>query len=136
MISQNAEAVPYQAVPYMASMEPSLSIPRELERERERQTVLYHEIIAFVIMLLVPLVVVLVGNCINVQEEYAMQDLREEVMTMTQENAVAKLEVSRLDAPVRIETIAEKKLGMALPIRAVYGATSKQAHTLVGYNGD
>lgn len=59
---------------------------------------------------------------INIQEEYRMQRIRSEVMTMAKENAVDKLEVSRLEAPVRIQQIAEQKLKMSLPVRAVYGS--------------
>ena len=44
-----------------------------------------------------------------------MQRIRSEVMTMAKENAVDKLEVSRLEAPVRIQQIAEQKLKMSLP---------------------
>ena len=42
-------------------------------------------------------------------------------MEMTNSNAVLKLEVSKLEAPVRIQKIAELNLGMRLPAHALYG---------------
>ena len=46
---------------------------------------------------------------------------RSAVMEMTKSNAVLKLEVSKLEAPVRIQKIAELNLGMRLPAHALYG---------------
>ena len=50
-----------------------------------------------------------------------MQQVRAEVMSLEKENSVLKLEVPRLNAPVRIQKLAETKLGMRLPVRNVYG---------------
>ena len=46
---------------------------------------------------------------------------KKQVMEMTKSNAVLKLEVSKLEAPVRIQKIAELNLGMRLPAHALYG---------------
>lgn len=73
-------------------------------------------------MILFPVMLLVFLSGINIQEEYRMQRIRSEVMTMAKENAVDKLEVSRLEAPVRIQQIAEQKLKMSLPVRTVYGS--------------
>ncbi|MDY4877451.1 MAG: cell division protein FtsL, partial [Dialister sp.] len=74
------------------------------------------------LMILFPVMLLVFLSGINIQEEYRMQRIRSEVMTMAKENAVDKLEVSRLEAPVRIQQIAEQKLKMSLPVRVVYGS--------------
>ena len=106
-----------QVMDYMPSMPESVAAPHRIEREKSDSSYFFHDII---LGTLVMLLVFLSG--INIQEEYRMQRIRSEVMTMAKENAVDKLEVSRLEAPVRIQQIAEQKLKMSLPVRAVYGS--------------
>ena len=72
-------------------------------------------------MLIMPVVLMLFLQGINAQEEHVMLESRSAVMEMTKSNAVLKLEVSKLEAPVRIQKIAELNLGMRLPAHALYG---------------
>lgn len=116
MVSQNV-----QMMDYMASMPQGIAVPREREREESSSRSLFHNVILGIIMILMPFLASTVLNGINVQAEYHMQQVRAEVMNLEKENSVLKLEVSRLNAPVRIQKLAETKLGMRLPVRNVYG---------------
>lgn len=116
MVSQNV-----QMMDYVGSMPRGIAIPREREREESSHGSLFHNVILGIIMILMPFLVSTILNGINVQAEYHMQQVRAEVMSLEKENSVLKLEVSRLNAPVRIQKLAETKLGMRLPVRNVYG---------------
>ena len=120
MVSQNV-----QMVNYMSSMSGTVAIPREREesREREEGQSLFNDVILGIALILLPFLVSTLLNSINVQAEYNMQQVRSEVMTLEKENSVLKLEVARLNAPVRIQQLAEKKLGMRLPVRNIYGSS-------------
>ena len=111
-----------QVIDYMPSMPESVAASRWIERERSDSSYFFHDIILGTLMILLPVMLLVFLSGINIQEEYRMQRIRSEVMTMAKENAVDKLEVSRLEAPVRIQQIAEQKLKMSLPVRAVYGS--------------
>ena len=122
-----------QVMDYMPSMPGSVTASRRIERERSDSSYFFHDIIWGTLMILFPVMLLVFLSGINIQEEYRMQRIRSEVMTMgrkrrcaamtmAKENAVDKLEVSRLEAPVRIQQIAEQKLKMSLPVRAVYGS--------------
>ena len=110
-----------QVMGYMPSMSESVA-PRRIEHEKSDSSYFFHDVILGMLMILLPVMLLVFLNGINIQEEYRMQRIRSEVMTMAKENAVDKLEVSRLEAPVRIQQIAEQKLKMSLPVRAVYGS--------------
>lgn len=110
-----------QVMGYMPSMPESVA-PRRIEHEKSDSSYFFHDVILGMLMILFPVMLLVFLNGINIQEEYRMQRIRSEVMTMAKENAVDKLEVSRLEAPVRIQQIAEQKLKMSLPVRAVYGS--------------
>ena len=111
-----------QVMDYMPSMPESVAASRRIERERSDSSYVFHDVILGTLMILFPVMLLVFLSGINIQEEYRMQRIRSEVMTMAKENAVDKLEVSRLEAPVRIQQIAEQKLKMSLPVRAVYGS--------------
>ena len=111
-----------QVMDYMPSMPESVVAPHRIEREKSDSSYFFHDIILGTLMILFPVMLLVFLSGINIQEEYRMQRIRSEVMTMAKENAVDKLEVSRLEAPVRIQQIAEQKLKMSLPVRAVYGS--------------
>lgn len=110
-----------QVMGYMPSMPESVA-PRRIEHEKSDSSYFFHDVILGTLMILLPVMLLVFLNGINIQEEYRMQRIRSEVMTMAKENAVDKLEVSRLEAPVRIQQIAEQKLKMSLPVRVVYGS--------------
>lgn len=57
------------------------------------------------------------------QKSYDMQELRTEIIALEKQNAVARLEVARLESPARIQRIAETELGMLVPQRAIYGSS-------------
>lgn len=116
MVSQNV-----QMMDYVGSMPREIAILREREREESSHGSLFHNVILGIVMILMPFLVSTILNGINVQAEYHMQQVRAEVMSLEKENSVLKLEVSRLNAPVRIQKLAETKLGMRLPVRNVYG---------------
>lgn len=111
-----------QVMDYMPSMPESVAASRRIERERSDSSYFFYDVILGTLMILFPVMLLVFLSGINIQEEYRMQRIRSEVMTMAKENAVDKLEVSRLEAPVRIQQIAEQKLKMSLPVRAVYGS--------------
>ena len=116
MISQNADAIGYiSSIP-----EREAASPRVL-REGVASGAVFRNVIWVIGMILFPVALAVLLSGANAEEEYRMQGIRHEVMTMAKENAVMKLEVSRLEAPVRVQQIAETKLGMSLPLRAVYG---------------
>ena len=131
MISQNV-----QMMDYMASMPQDIAVPRQREREESSSRSLFHNVILGIIMILMPFLASTILNGVNVQKglkgsgrsipEYHMQQVRAEVMNLEKENSVLKLEVSRLNAPVRIQKLAETKLGMRLPVRNVYGGVEAQ----------
>lgn len=121
MISQNV-----QMMDYMASMPQDIAVPRQREREESSSRSLFHNVILGIIMILMPFLASTILNGVNVQAEYHMQQVRAEVMNLEKENSVLKLEVSRLNAPVRIQKLAEIKLGMRLPVRNVYGGVEAQ----------
>ncbi|WP_301872049.1 cell division protein FtsL [uncultured Dialister sp.] len=116
MVSQNV-----QMMDYMSSMPRGIAIPRERAKEEASSGSLIHHVVLGIIMILLPFMAATILHGFNVQAEYNMQQVRAEVMSLEKENSVLKLEVSRLDAPVRIQKIAETKLGMRLPSRNVYG---------------
>lgn len=121
MISQNV-----QMMDYMASMPQDIAVPRQREREESSSRSLFHNVILGIIMILMPFLASTILNGVNVQAEYHMQQVRAEVMNLEKENSVLKLEVSRLNAPVRIQKLAETKLGMRLAVRNVYGGVEAQ----------
>lgn len=121
MISQNV-----QMMDYMASMPQDIAVPRQREREESSSRSLFHNVILGIIMILLPFLASTILNGVNVQAEYHMQQVRAEVMNLEKENSVLKLEVSRLNAPVRIQKLAEIKLDMRLPVRNVYGGVEAQ----------
>ena len=58
---------------------------------------------------------------LNAQQEYKMQVLRSEVISIAKENATLQLDVAKLEAPARIQNIAETQLGMQVATSAIYG---------------
>lgn len=110
----------------MASMPQDIAVPRQREREESSSRSLFHNVILGIIMILMPFLASTILNGVNVQAEYHMQQVRAEVMNLEKENSVLKLEVSRLNAPVRIQKLAETKLGMRLPVCNVYGGVEAQ----------
>ena len=67
-------------------------------------------------------------NGLMIQEEYHMAGLRTEIMSLERENDTDRMEVARLEAPARIEEIAEQDLGMVVPGKAVFGSADQTAH--------
>ena len=49
------------------------------------------------------------------------QVLRSEVISIAKENATLQLDVAKLEAPARIQNIAETQLGMQVATSAIYG---------------
>ena len=117
MLYQNAQMVRFG---YTAAADYSVS-DAGIGRSSERDTLFSLQIkrVFYAALMLVVLMLFLQG--INAQEEHVMLESRSAVMEMTKSNAVLKLEVSKLEAPVRIQKIAELNLGMRLPAHALYG---------------
>ncbi len=116
MISQNAETISY-----MPSIPERATASSQVLQEGAISHALWRDAVCTLVLILTYVVLMVFMNSINVQEEFRIQGIRREVMTMAKENDVMKLEVSRLEAPVRVQQIAESKLGMSLPLGAVYG---------------
>ena len=122
-------------VNYLSSMSSGMTIPQEIEHKQKLTGSIFHDAVLGISMMLLPFLIGTFLNSVNVQAEYNMQQIRAEVMGMEKGNSILKLEVARLDAPVRIQKIAEKKLGMKFPVRNVYGASEKltaAVHTVMG----
>ena len=118
MVSQNI-----QTMNYVTSVPEQMTVSSSCETDRDAALSgrIFHQVICAIALILAPVFLLVLFNGINVQKEYAMQSLRSEVMTMAKENDVMRLEVSKLEAPVRIQHIAEKELHMSLPLRVIHG---------------
>ncbi|MEE3452098.1 cell division protein FtsL [Dialister sp.] len=110
-----------QSVDYINSMPTDIVISGKKDYESTRG--IFHNVILGILMILMPFMISTFLNSVNVQSEYNMQRIRAEVMTLEKQNVVMKLEVTKLSAPVRIQKIAETKLGMNLPVRNIYGSS-------------
>lgn len=113
MLYQNAQMVRFG---YTAAADYSVS-DAGIGRSSERDTLFSLQIkrvFYAALMMIMPVVLMLFLQGINAQEEHVMLESRSAVMEMTKSNAVLKLEVSKLEAPVRIQKIAELNLGMRL----------------------
>lgn len=104
----------------------TVSASDHLERVRFISGSLGNDLIRGLILFFICVVAVGWFKTINVQKEYAIQELRTEVISLTRENEVSRLEIARLDSPVCIQKIAETKLGMSVPTVAVYGRNDKR----------
>ena len=115
MLYQNAQMVRFG---YTAAADYSVS-DAGIGRSSERDTLFSLQIkrvFYAALMLIMPVVLMLFLQGINAQEEHVMLESRSAVMEMTKSTAVSKLE-----APDRIQKIAELNLGMRLPAHALYG---------------
>lgn len=72
-------------------------------------------------LLFIPVLALYFFSGMNAQQEYKMQVLRSEVISIAKENATLQLDVAKLEAPARIQNIAETQLGMQVATRAIYG---------------
>ena len=61
-------------------------------------------------------------NAYLVQQSYEMQRLRSDIIALEKSNEVMRLEVAKLESPLRIQHIAETRLGMHVPKHAIYGS--------------
>ena len=113
MVSQNIQTMNYvTSIPEHMTVSSSY----EVDRDAALSGRIFHQVLWAIALILAPVFLLVLFNGINVQKEYAMQNLRSEVMTMAKEN-----DVMRLEAPVRIQQIAEKELQMSLPLRVIHG---------------
>ena len=69
----------------------------------------------------IPVLALYFFSGMNAQQEYKMQVLRSEVISIAKENATLQLDVAKLEAPARIQNIAETQLGMQVATSAIYG---------------
>ncbi len=115
MVSQNIQAMNY--VTSMSEHAPVATVGRGAISSSR----VFKHVFWTVILILIPVFLMVIFNSINVQKEYTMQGIRSDVMRMAKENDVMRLEVSKLEAPIRIQKIAETQLKMSLPLKAVYG---------------
>ncbi|MDY6084349.1 MAG: cell division protein FtsL [Dialister sp.] len=117
MISEDVRAINYRYINATASDSAAGQI-----RVKETDFRFIKEIVAFVFVAGVLLGFTYFCRGVNAQEEFAAQNLRAEVMTLDRDNARLRLDVAKLEAPQRIQRIAEKKLGMTVPSGAIYGS--------------
>lgn len=116
MVSQNI-----QTIQYAETMPEEYSSSPAFEKNRTFANPLCKLGLQVFLLISIPFILLAFFNGINTQKDYALQSLRSQVTTMAKENDVMKLEVSKLEAPVRIQQIAETKLHMHLPERTIYG---------------
>ncbi len=115
MMSQNV-----QTMNYAVSM-PTMTASHPIERDTISSSKVFYHVFWALFLLLIPVCMEVMCNGINIQKEYDIQTIRRDVMTMQRDNDLLKLQVSKLDAPIRIQQIAEKELKMTLPLRTIYG---------------
>lgn len=72
-------------------------------------------------LLFIPVLALYFFSGMNAQQEYKMQVLRSEVISIAKENATLQLDVAKLEAPARIQNIAETQLGMQVATSDIYG---------------
>lgn len=106
------------------------TVPRSVVIAKPRaakKEISVREVAMALLIICLPLITMYFCNGINAQQEYALQELRAQVMTLHQENEADRLEVSKLEAPQRIQKIAEKDLGMKVPGSAVFGSDTLES---------
>lgn len=107
---------------YSQTISRSVGTARESEAARVHSNVAFKDIALALLIIFIPVVSIYILGGINAQEEYSLQGMRAQVMDLYQQNETEKLEVSKLEAPQRIQAIAEKDLGMQVPDAAVFGS--------------
>ena len=107
---------------YSHTIPRSVGVAREREAARVHSNVAFKDIALALFIIFIPVVSIYILGGINAQEEYSLQGMRAQVMDLYQQNETEKLEVSKLEAPQRIQAIAEKDLGMQVPDTAVFGS--------------
>ena len=76
----------------------------------------FYQVFISLSLLFIPVLALYFFSGMNAQQEYKMQVLRSEVISIAKENATLQLE-----APARIQNIAETQLGMQVATSAIYG---------------
>lgn len=61
-------------------------------------------------------------KALNTQMGYQVVKMQENVVSLTKSNEMLRLDTAELKAPGRIQTIAEKELGMVMPNEFVYSS--------------
>ena len=117
MISQDIRAINYRYIHAAAADTLAGQV-----RVEETEARFIHEIIVFLVIACMLLAFTYIFRGVNAQEEFATQNLRAEVMTLDKGNARLRLDVAKLEAPQRIQAIAEEKLGMTVPTGTIYGS--------------
>lgn len=118
MISQDVRTMNYRYI----NAQTADSASEKLEIE-QKDVLFIHEFVVFLIIACTLLTATYLFRGVNAQEEFAVQNLRAEVMNLDKDNARLRLDVATLEAPQRIQTIAEKKLGMTVPTDTIYGSS-------------
>lgn len=86
----------------------------------------FYQVLISLSLLFIPVLALYFFSGMNAQQEYKMQVLRSEVISIAKENATLQLDVAKLEAPARIQNIAETQLGMQVATSAVYGRTEAE----------
>lgn len=81
----------------------------------------FYQVFISLSLLFIPVLALYFFSGMNAQQEYKMQVLRSEVISIAKENATLQLDVAKLEAPARIQNIAETQLGMQVTTSAIYG---------------
>lgn len=116
MLSQNVKMLNYSK-----PVSSAFDVPAKVSVGKIKTSINFSDIKMLLLILLLPLAVTYCFRLVNDQERYVMRNIRTEVIELTRENAKLKLEVARLEAPTRIQKIAENDLGMEMPSTAIYG---------------
>ena len=66
-------------------------------------------------------------NSLRTKVGYEVVKVQQNIVQLTKDNDTLDVEVSALKSPVRIQKIAEEKLGMVLPSSFVYSTKSTTA---------
>ena len=81
----------------------------------------FYQVFISLSLIFIPVLAFYFFSGMNAQQEYKMQVLRSEVISIAKENATLQLDVAKLEAPARIQNIAETQLGMQVATSAIYG---------------
>lgn len=81
----------------------------------------FYQVFISLSLLFIPVLALYFFSGMNAQQKYKMQVLRSEVISIAKENATLQLDVAKLEAPARIQNIAETQLGMQVATSAIYG---------------
>lgn len=97
------------------------SIPMSQQAARREMTRSMRLILIPVLILAFFLIVSMVLTSAASKYSYSLMEEKRQVQQLQRENEELRVEISKLETPERIYTLATKQLGMVAPARILYG---------------